>query len=679
MADKENYGGLASAVDLSKVNTYGLDDESYHDDAQGNGTGSKSRLQELQQAQQDAYNALQQRYQQPNWFKVAAGFAKPQLGGFTASLGSAADALGDTVDEQRAQQLPMAEMKMRIAQSNLLLGQNKKASDMVAARRDNGLPITPEFAAEIARIAPDSAVAKALSTEIGTQQKEQELAGQRIAVARSMGNEPNPADMALFAKSTAPGSPPNPPGGGQNVQPPAGGNQQPAGGNQQPAGGNQQPVEQAPTGGKTGSVSNEDFLNATHGLENIPPGQKAKPSSAMGPGGMLDSTRANLQKKYNLPDGYGTDPAVTSQYENALLKENAETILKPNNMDETTLNHRMAWWFGNDAPKLTSSDPSSKIGEVLSPQVIKSNGLDPNMRVGKLVSRIEGNLWDQGINPKNMVGGAQSQENPTALPLNPSDPKPNQNPSFNDWGFANVPANATYNDFTKNQYKNLEDNAQNRLKIVQDLGAPEGNVQTNAAQNISALLNFAQASPENREAIKRVVNTMNKYPPLMNALLSSGDAGLHANIGDFSGSIGAPFKKFLENFNDPKDQKVAQMVALAIDNANFVNAKIKGMSPTANIPAAEANLMTSGALSRDINYSTLINSMSHLENNLNMQKNLFNGYQSLTNSYGDKLSPLAPTHQIVNSKWWNGVVKYYNDKSDAYYNQYNKAMGYSPK
>ena len=281
MADKENYGGLANAGDLSKVNTYGLDDE---------------RLQDLHQAQQDAYDALQQRYQQPNWFKVAAGFAKPQLGGFTASLGSAADALGDTVEEQRAQQLPLAEMKMRMAQSNLLLGQNKKASDMVADRRNNGLPITPEFAAEIARIAPDSAVAKALSTEIGTQQKEQELAGQRISVARSMGNEPNPADMALFAKSTAPGSPPNPPGGGQNVQPPAGGNQPPSGGNQQPAGGNQQPVGQAPTGGKTGSVSNEDFLNATHGLENIPPGQKAKPSSAMGPGGMLDSTRANLQK-----------------------------------------------------------------------------------------------------------------------------------------------------------------------------------------------------------------------------------------------------------------------------------------------------------------------------------------------------------------------------------------------
>ena len=664
MADKENYGGLANAGDLSKVNTYGLDDE---------------RLQDLHQAQQDAYDALQQRYQQPNWFKVAAGFAKPQLGGFTASLGSAADALGDTVDAQRAQQLPLAEMKMRMAQSNLLLGQNKKASDMVADRRNNGLPITPEFAAEIARIAPDSAVAKALSTEIGTQQKEQELAGQRITIARSMGKDPNPADMALLERSTAPGSPPNPPGGGQNVQPPAGGNQQPAGGNQPPAGGNQQPVGQAPTGGKTGSVSNEDFLNATHGLENIPPGQKAKPSSAMGPGGMLDSTRANLQKKYNLPDGYGTDPAVTSQYENALLKENAETILKPNNMDETTLNHRMAWWFGNDAPKLTSSDPSSKIGEVLSTGVIKSNGLDPNMRVGKLISRIEGNLWDQGINPKNMVGGAQSQEKPTQLPLDPSDPKPNQNLGFNNWGFANVPANATYNDFTKNQYKNLEDNAQKRLNVVQELGAPEGNVQTNAAPNVSAFLNFAQESPENRAAIKRVINTMNKNPAIVNALLSSADAGLHANIGDFSGSVGFPVRKFLESLNDQKDQKAAQMVSLAIDNANFVNAKIKGMSPTANIPAAEANLMTSGTLSRDINYSTLINSMSHLENNLNMQKNLFNGYQSLTNSYGDKLSPLAPTHQIVNSKWWNGVVKYYNDKSDAYYNQYNKAMGYSPK
>ena len=628
MADKENYGGLANAGDLSKVNTYGLDDE---------------RLQELHQAQEDAYNALQQRYSQPNWFKVAAGFAKPQLGGFTASLGSAADALGDTVEAQRAQQLPLAEMKMRMAQSNLLLSQNKKASDMVAERRNKGLPITSEFAAEVARIAPDSAVAKALTTEIGTQQKEQELAGQRIALARSMGRDPNPADMALLEKSTAPGSPPNPPGGGQNVQP--------------PAGGNQPPVEQVPTGGKTSSVSNEDFLKATHGLENIPPGQKAKTSSAQGPGGMLDSTRANLQKKYNLPEGYGTDPAVTAQYENALIKDNAETVLKPNKMDETTLNHRMAWWFGPEAPKLTNTDPASKIGEVLSPDTIKANGLDPNMRVGKLVSRIEGNLWDQGINPKHMVGGAQAQQKPTELPLDPADTKPDQKLGFGDWGFANVPTNARENEILRKPYEDLEKQSLERLKGIQENGDPYARAQTTIAPKVGQFLNFidgnSKEAKENRFAVQSVLNTMHKNPALINAVLASGEAGVHATLAGRSASVGLPVKPFVENFNTPAEQKAAQMIEGLMQNTNGFN-KI--------------------AFDRSINFTTFVHEMSLLENQLERDKNLYNGYQSLREQYRDKLDPVAPTYQILNSQWANSVVKHHLKKTADYNDSYNKAL-----
>ena len=54
-----------------------------------------------------ASEALAQRYAQPNWFNVAAGFLKPQLGGFAASLGSAAQALGENVEKQRENQLPL--------------------------------------------------------------------------------------------------------------------------------------------------------------------------------------------------------------------------------------------------------------------------------------------------------------------------------------------------------------------------------------------------------------------------------------------------------------------------------------------------------------------------------------------------------------------------------------------
>jgi hypothetical protein len=160
MADKQDFGGLSSAMDLSKLPLYGVSEE---------------QIQNLRDSQQRALTALEQRYAQPNYFKVAAGFAKPQLGGFLASLGSAAEAMGDTVEQERAQQLPIAMMRSQLAQSEILLGQNKTVSAMLADRRAKNLPITPEFVSEVTARFPDSPVAKSLAAEMATQQKQQEL------------------------------------------------------------------------------------------------------------------------------------------------------------------------------------------------------------------------------------------------------------------------------------------------------------------------------------------------------------------------------------------------------------------------------------------------------------------------------------------------------------------------
>lgn len=74
--------------------------------------------------------ALQKRYEEPNYWKVAAGFAKPQLGGFLASLGSAAEAMGENVERQREQQLPIAQMKVQMEQANMLLSQKQKQNEI---------------------------------------------------------------------------------------------------------------------------------------------------------------------------------------------------------------------------------------------------------------------------------------------------------------------------------------------------------------------------------------------------------------------------------------------------------------------------------------------------------------------------------------------------------------------
>jgi hypothetical protein len=83
---------------------------------------------------QQGIEALEKRYNEPNWFKVAAGFAKPQLGGFIASLGSAAEAAGETEEQRREQMLPVAQMKAEIDRA--AAAGHLSAADVAEAKAD---------------------------------------------------------------------------------------------------------------------------------------------------------------------------------------------------------------------------------------------------------------------------------------------------------------------------------------------------------------------------------------------------------------------------------------------------------------------------------------------------------------------------------------------------------------
>jgi len=76
---------------------------------------SDEELQKNVDASEFAAKALEQRYQDPNWFNVAAGFLKPQLGGFAASLGSANQALGEWQEQKRANEIPVYNARAQVA------------------------------------------------------------------------------------------------------------------------------------------------------------------------------------------------------------------------------------------------------------------------------------------------------------------------------------------------------------------------------------------------------------------------------------------------------------------------------------------------------------------------------------------------------------------------------------
>lgn len=110
----------------------------------------KSEYDKLIEAREQYIQELQNRYAQPNWFKVAAGFAKPQLGGFLSSLGSASEAMGDYQEQARAIQPTIAQMRAENAMGQLALSQGMKAAGINQKAIAEGRIPTPVEAAQSA-------------------------------------------------------------------------------------------------------------------------------------------------------------------------------------------------------------------------------------------------------------------------------------------------------------------------------------------------------------------------------------------------------------------------------------------------------------------------------------------------------------------------------------------------
>ena len=138
---------------------------------------SDSGQQDLLDAAQQAQDALQQRYANPNWFNVAAGFLKPQLGGFAASLGSANQALGDWQEKQRANELPIAQYRAQVALMKNQMGQKQAANEIVSKHTG---PVTEDLLKQvIARVGADSPVAQGIKAQLEGERANQSILSQQ--------------------------------------------------------------------------------------------------------------------------------------------------------------------------------------------------------------------------------------------------------------------------------------------------------------------------------------------------------------------------------------------------------------------------------------------------------------------------------------------------------------------
>jgi len=450
------------SIDLAKVNQYGLGED---------------QLGELQQAQKDIIQSLEQRYRDPNWFKVSAGFLKPQLGGFAASLGSAAEAMGENVEKQRDVQMPIAQMRAQLAQSNILMGQNRGVSDEIKAwyadpKNANKLP-PASMAADWRARAPDAAAVKSMDTQIGLQQKEIEQALQRIKTARDLQQTPSDADLRAAGMTPPP-------------------------------------------------------------------------------------------------------PAID-----------------------------------REVPKETE---------------VKAD-----------------------------------------IPLNPNDVKPGQKVDF---GFAPIPQQNLMTASGLEKVKEDEAKASKVFDMVEEFGHKNFSQYT---QNIDQLLNYAHKGEKERSLLRNVTNKMASDTPLISALLAAGNEGLHANLNGYSANVGAPIKDFLNNLTDKEERRVAQMLVLALDNANYAQTQLKG-GLKGGLPVSEANVLTAGLLSRDLDYNVMMNGMLQLDNSFNMYKNFYDGQRALRRKYANELTAQAPNYQIYNSDWYNNTFNHYTNRAKEISKRYNASL-----
>jgi hypothetical protein len=108
---------------------------------------------------------LEDRFANPNWLKVSAAFAKPQLGGFGASFGSAMNELGSQEEARRSMLPTISQMRAANARGTLTLEQAAKAAATAEAAAKKGV-ITPGAAGDVAGLTSGpSAVPKAITEQ----------------------------------------------------------------------------------------------------------------------------------------------------------------------------------------------------------------------------------------------------------------------------------------------------------------------------------------------------------------------------------------------------------------------------------------------------------------------------------------------------------------------------------
>jgi hypothetical protein len=112
--------------------------------------------------------------------------------------------MGENLEKQRESQLPIAQMRAQLAASKIAMGQKSTAAKEFADWQETGKPMSEKLYSRLVALSPGSSTAEAAKSQYEAQQKQRGLessdlgnAINKVTLARSMGKEPNPSDLAL--------------------------------------------------------------------------------------------------------------------------------------------------------------------------------------------------------------------------------------------------------------------------------------------------------------------------------------------------------------------------------------------------------------------------------------------------------------------------------------------------
>ncbi len=615
------------STDPSKINQYGA---------------NPADLQEYQDSLAAQIKSLEDRYSNPNWFKVAAGFLKPQLGGFAASLGSASEALGENVEAGRAAALPIAQMRSQLAQAKIAMGQNKDVADLVSNHTG---PITEDLVQQAVSRAPNAPATQGLQASLKTQQerlaleqKNQELALSKLNA--TIASNQVPTDAQYFAAGVPiPGKSATTNGGDaktNTTEPPSG------------------PL----------SIPSDSFLDVTHNIEN--PGNLPKAQTLVagagrgsqgvpekntapqqGPGQFTQGTLKDIAARYpNVgdPKDYGKPGKddTTSAFDSALLADNHAKLTASGVVQPTALDHRLAWHFGADkVQQLDAAPPTTTLGSLFTKKdadgnlvpntdLLKKNSLSENMTVQELKNIEAGKLRANGLNPNLPVqfgtpavseASAASDRFPAVYPQIQSSELTGLSPKIQEQKLATQAKNA----------QTAEDQSNANFATLTPYGSTAA----------TELLIHAKAAEKqinnNTYAAQQVHNVLgaDKNGTLMAQLLQTAQAGMQFNGGILQGSLSLPADTWVKAGLDPSLTSYANDLMTHELIMQSAKAQLAGGNIT-KVPVAEFTALQNASANLHQPWDSALHSIR--------QDILNTGYkQKMYNAIQQELQKVAPS------------------------------------